>query len=91
MISRRRFLENTVGAVGVCFVGCGLLGARPARAQGRRVVRIGGKRVKVIDVHAHVAVPEALEITVPAARRRWRWLNSPRASGSTERSSSDAC
>jgi len=62
MISRRRFLENTVGVVGVCFVGCSLLGARRAHAQGRRVVKVGGKRVKVIDVHAHVAVPEALEI-----------------------------
>ncbi|HEY0988258.1 MAG TPA: amidohydrolase family protein [Kofleriaceae bacterium] len=61
MISRRQFLEN-VGVVGVCFVGCSLLGARPARAQARRVVKVGGKRVKVIDVHAHVAVTEALEI-----------------------------
>jgi aminocarboxymuconate-semialdehyde decarboxylase len=47
----------------MCFVGCSLLGPRAtAQAQARRVVRVGGKRVKVIDVHAHVAVPEAMEL-----------------------------
>lgn len=62
MSTRREFLANAVGLAGVCFVGCGLLGARPARAQARRTVKVGGKRMKVIDVHAHAAVPEALEL-----------------------------
>jgi aminocarboxymuconate-semialdehyde decarboxylase len=61
MTTRRRFLENAVLA-GVCFVGCDLLGARAGHAQARRTVKVGGKRVKVIDVHAHVAVVEALEL-----------------------------
>jgi aminocarboxymuconate-semialdehyde decarboxylase len=43
-------------------VGCSLLGPRAAHAQARRTVKVGGKRVKVIDVHAHVAIPEALEL-----------------------------
>jgi aminocarboxymuconate-semialdehyde decarboxylase len=46
----------------VCFVGCSLLRPRAAHAQARRTVKVGGKRVKVIDVHAHAAVPEALEL-----------------------------
>ena len=62
MGTRREFLEGAVGLAGVCFVGCSLLRPRPARAQGRRTVTVGGKRVKVIDVHAHAAVPEAMDL-----------------------------
>ena len=60
MNTRRQFLEN-VGLAGLCFVGCSLLGPR-AHAQGRRIVKVGGKRVKVVDVHAHAAVAEAVEL-----------------------------
>jgi aminocarboxymuconate-semialdehyde decarboxylase len=62
MTTRREFLSNAVGLAGVCFVGCSLLGPHRAHAQPRRVVKLGGKRVKVVDVHAHAAVPEALEL-----------------------------
>jgi aminocarboxymuconate-semialdehyde decarboxylase len=62
MTTRRQFLGNAVGLAGVCFVGCSLLGRRVAHADARRTVKVGGKRVKVIDVHAHVAVPEALDL-----------------------------
>ena len=62
MTTRREFLGQAAGFAGVCFVGCSLLGARPAEAQTRRTVKVGGKRVKVIDVHAHAAVPEAMEL-----------------------------
>jgi len=62
MTSRREFLGKASALAGVCFTGCGLLGAREARAQGRRMVSVAGKRTKVIDVHAHVVMPEALEI-----------------------------
>src|ERR671937_1354435 len=64
MSTRREFLETSVGALaGLAFVGCDLLAARPARAQGRRrETTIGGKRVKVIDVHAHCAVAEAMAL-----------------------------
>jgi len=61
MSTRREFLGN-VGLGGLCFVGCSLLGPPAARAQGRRIVKVGGKRVKVIDVHAHAAVAETLEL-----------------------------
>jgi len=44
------------------FVGCSLLGPRTAHAQGRRTVMLGRKRMKVIDVHAHAAVAEAMEL-----------------------------
>jgi len=59
--TRREFLENAV-LTGVCFVGCHLLGPRVGHAQARRTIKVGGKRVKVIDVHAHAAVVEALEL-----------------------------
>src|SRR5262245_48993201 len=64
MTTRRDFLTTTAGAVaGLLFVGCDLLSATPARAQGRRrEVVVGGKRVKTVDIHAHCAVPEALAL-----------------------------
>src|SRR5262249_42731455 len=69
MNSRREFLGNAVDLAGIYFVGCGLLAAPAARAQGsraqpqgRRTVKVGGKRGKGMDVHADAAVPEALEL-----------------------------
>jgi aminocarboxymuconate-semialdehyde decarboxylase len=60
MTARRDFLGL---AAGVAFVGCGAFGARHAVAQGRRKqTLLNGKRVKVIDVHAHCAVPEAMAL-----------------------------
>ena len=61
MVSRRQFLGN-IGLGGLCFVGCSLLAPRASHAQGRRIVKVAGKRVKVIDVHAHAAVGEALAL-----------------------------
>jgi aminocarboxymuconate-semialdehyde decarboxylase len=58
MNTRRQFVKS---AAGMMFAGCTLC-SRPAFAQGapkRREVTVGGKRVKTIDVHAHVVVPEA--------------------------------
>src|SRR5262245_16362003 len=64
MITRRDLLQTTSGALaGLVFVGCDLLAARPAHAQGRRrEVVVNGKRVKTVDIHAHCAVPEALAL-----------------------------
>jgi aminocarboxymuconate-semialdehyde decarboxylase len=39
---------------------CGVL--RDAGAQTRREVRVGGKRVKVVDVHAHATFPEVADV-----------------------------
>lgn len=61
MTTRREFLAHA-GLAGVCFVGCSLLGPHRAHAQPRRTVKLGGKRAKVVDVHAHAAVPEALAL-----------------------------
>lgn len=48
---------------GVAFVGCGMVPQTPASAQSRRrEVVVGGKRVKVVDVHAHCAVTEAMAL-----------------------------
>jgi aminocarboxymuconate-semialdehyde decarboxylase len=52
----------TADAAGLWFVGCGAPGAPATRARERRRVTVGGERVTVIDVHAHAAVPEALEL-----------------------------
>jgi aminocarboxymuconate-semialdehyde decarboxylase len=62
MTTRREFLGGAVGLAGVCFVGCSLLRPHAAHAQTqtRRTVKVGGKRMKVIDVHAHAAVAEAM-------------------------------
>ncbi len=61
MPNRREFLSGTAGIV---FSGCSLL--RAAQQNGgaakRRQVTVGGKRVKTIDVHAHVNVLEALAL-----------------------------
>lgn len=62
---------------GIVFTGCGLGGRAPAQAlersaapatarakpaPRRRVVKVGGKRVKTIDVHAHCIIPEAMAL-----------------------------
>jgi aminocarboxymuconate-semialdehyde decarboxylase len=64
MTTRRQFLGSTAGGLaGLAFVGCDLLAAAPARAQAaRRQVVVNGKRAKVVDVHAHCAVPEAMAV-----------------------------
>jgi aminocarboxymuconate-semialdehyde decarboxylase len=69
MPDRRDFLKRTVGtAAGIVFCGCNILAAPQAAAQqtkksgtgsGRRQVKVGGRRVKTIDVHAHCTIPEA--------------------------------
>ena len=53
MTTRRELL-----AAGVAFVGCSLLPQAHAQVQ-RREVRIAGKRIRTIDVHAHAIIPEA--------------------------------
>src|SRR3989449_9891136 len=64
MTTRREFLGTTAGALaGIAFVGCDLLAAAPARAQlRRREVVVSGQRTKVVDVHAHCAVAEAMAL-----------------------------
>ena len=70
MPSRREFLKNVAGAsAGVVFVGCNICDAMAARmpAQAaslakRKEAMLGKLRVKTVDVHAHVSVPEATDL-----------------------------
>jgi len=55
MNRRREFLKD----LGVIFTGCGLLNSRLHAQPKRRQVLVGGRRVKTIDIHAHVVIPEA--------------------------------
>jgi aminocarboxymuconate-semialdehyde decarboxylase len=65
MPTRRKFIRDAARAMaGVAFTGCGLLDAIPALAQAkpRREVLVAGRRAKVIDVHAHCVIPEAVSV-----------------------------
>ncbi len=63
MTTRRQFL----GAAGTAAAG---LAAFDVRAQpARKEIRIGGRRAKVVDVHAHCVFPEVSQ-RVPGAGRR---------------------
>jgi aminocarboxymuconate-semialdehyde decarboxylase len=57
MTSRREFLASSA----VAFVGCSLPGHAQAQPRRRETV-VAGKRVKVVDVHAHCVVPEAMAL-----------------------------
>jgi aminocarboxymuconate-semialdehyde decarboxylase len=61
MINRRQFLKDAASA-GVFFTGCGMCQYRAvaqSRSAKRREVTVGGQRVRTIDIHAHVIIPEA--------------------------------
>ena len=61
MLSRRQFLKEAASA-GVLFTGCGMcqhLAVAQSRSDKRREVTVGGQRVRTIDIHAHVIIPEA--------------------------------
>lgn len=60
MTNRRQFLKEAAAA-GVLFTGCGLR-AQNGSGGPRRQVSVGGRRVRTIDIHAHVVIPEATEL-----------------------------
>ena len=65
MRRRRDFLKSVAGAVaGACVLErAGVrVAARAPQPSGRRQVTIGGRRVRVVDVHAHVTVPEVVPL-----------------------------
>jgi aminocarboxymuconate-semialdehyde decarboxylase len=75
MATRREFLRDVAGATaGVLFAGRGFSGALSqvpqADAAGRRIVTVAGKRVRVIDIHAHCEFPELADVIkgTPLAR-----------------------
>lgn len=70
MPNRRDFIRRVAGAsAGVIFTGCNicdaLAAARPPQAgsgKKHKEVRVGNRRIKTIDVHCHVSVPEATDL-----------------------------
>lgn len=77
MPNRREFLRRVAG------VGAGLAALRPAYAQQRRRAMVGGRRVTVIDVHAHTFVPEVMDLVkgTPLAAAAKNNLTGPIALG----------
>jgi len=66
MPNRREFLRNVAGAAaGAVIGGRGLAGAALGAGQAsgaRRRATIGGRRITVVDIHAHHFVPEVIDI-----------------------------
>ena len=62
MVSRRGFL-----GAGVAFVGCSMLAPHAHAQAARRTVTLRGKKMKVIDIHAHCAIPEAMATAASTA------------------------
>ena len=63
MHNRREFIKTVSGTL---LAGRGLMqGAPQAGAPApRREVRVGGKRVKVIDAHAHASIAEVADVVL---------------------------
>src|SRR5579862_4245402 len=61
MSHRRQFLKEAAAAAGVVFTNCSLLERRltAQSSAARRQVMVGGRRIRTIDIHAHVIVPDA--------------------------------
>src|SRR5579863_3398916 len=69
MRNRRQFLKDAAGvSAGMLFLGSGApgpLAQEPSTQQvaaRRREIRIGQRRIKTVDVHSHIALPEAAEV-----------------------------
>ncbi|MBZ5607387.1 MAG: amidohydrolase family protein [Acidobacteriia bacterium] len=66
MSSRRAFFKDAASAAGIVSCGCCFADAarafQQAASTSRRPVTLGGRRIKVIDFHAHCAVPEAMAL-----------------------------
>jgi aminocarboxymuconate-semialdehyde decarboxylase len=64
MSNRRQFLKNLAGAsAGAVIAGCGLVDAtrmfaQAAGAEKHKPTMVGKRRIKTVDVHCHVTVPE---------------------------------
>jgi aminocarboxymuconate-semialdehyde decarboxylase len=86
MPTRREFLKSVSSTTaGILFAGCccadSSLGFAPSLQQSsgqpvanrkRREVVVGGQRVKVVDIHAHVRVPEAWDLVKDRIGREGR-------------------
>jgi aminocarboxymuconate-semialdehyde decarboxylase len=59
MRNRREFVKTVAGLAGTFLTGRGLGVGAPVT---RREVRVGGKRVKVVDIHAHASFAEVSDV-----------------------------
>lgn len=67
MTTRRNFLKGAA-ASGIAFCGCGMLEAAHAQPKAPRLpVKVAGKRVLTVDVHAHCYFREAINLMGDAA------------------------
>jgi aminocarboxymuconate-semialdehyde decarboxylase len=75
MPNRRDFVKALAGASAAAFAGPGRLLAQA----GRREVSIGGRRIKVVDIHGHFIEPTELEVVrdTPLAGNISNNLNGP--------------
>jgi aminocarboxymuconate-semialdehyde decarboxylase len=67
MRNRREFIKTAAGvAAGTLLTGRGLVEGAPAPQAAapvtRREVRVGGKRIKVVDIHAHAGIAEVEDV-----------------------------
>src|SRR5437016_2333183 len=67
MPNRRKFLKDVGAATGLMFVGCGLADAaaqagRSSAPAKHRPVMIKGRRIRVVDIHTHCVVTQALTL-----------------------------
>jgi len=62
MTSRRQFVHTVAGAAAGLYAFGGVAHGQGSAPATRRQVSIGGKRIKVIDVHAHCVIPEVAEV-----------------------------
>ena len=65
MPNRRDFLRNAAGATAGAFLlsrGFTPRRARRSRPRARRQIVIGGRRIKVIDIHSHHFIPEVIDV-----------------------------
>ncbi len=59
MTSRRNFIAGlAAGTAGMTLLRAGLLGDVANALEARRQVSIGGRRIKVVDVHGHCVIPD---------------------------------
>jgi aminocarboxymuconate-semialdehyde decarboxylase len=73
-VARRQFFHLAAGAAGFC-LGCGRRRAfaQSGPAAARRRVEIDGRPVRVVDVHCHCVIPEALPVVAGTAlEKRFR-------------------
>ena len=59
MANRRDFFKTVAGAAaGMCVAGRGPAASALQAPATRRQVMVGGRRVRVVDIHSHATVPE---------------------------------